>query len=152
MGHNIQAIITSTATADLICHRYPMLPRRNTAVGFAIIPINSDFFDVVTHSSRSEPFEDFLWLTSDFQDFLRDLSHLGDLAYVETEYFGGAGGQGGVVFSGGEVRMAPEWGESDVINRALQQVGVRAGIMRDRFSILGLDQVRSNDDIDPCGS
>ncbi len=42
--------------------------------------------------------------------------------------------------------MAPEWAESDTINRALRLIGVRASTSQDEFLVVGLGMVRNNDD------
>jgi hypothetical protein len=86
-------------------------------------------------------------LTDAFQDLLRELSHLGPIAYVETDYFGGIGGQGAAVYADRQVRMKPLWGESGPINRALKLLGVKRGLLRDGFSALGLGAYRSNGDL-----
>jgi hypothetical protein len=108
-------------------------------------------------------------LTDGLHDLLLDLSRFGPLAYIETEYFGGTGGQGAVVYSGREVVMGPEWHDSGPISRALGLIGVKRrpvggrfstlglralgliGVKRcpvgDRFSALGLGAYRSNDDL-----
>ncbi len=69
------------------------------------------------------------------------------MAYVETDYFGGVGGQGAAVYSDRQVIMEPEWGESGSINRALKMIGVKRNLLGDRFSALGLGAYRSNDDL-----
>ena len=86
-------------------------------------------------------------LTDSFRLFLRSLSIGGRLAYVETEYFGGAGGQGALVCRDGVETMPPLWRESGVINLALKEIGVRRGILADRFANIGLDHIRGNDDL-----
>jgi hypothetical protein len=70
----------------------------------------------------------------------------GPLAYLETEYFGGQGGQGAVVFENGVEIMPPEWAESNTINRALRLIGVRASSSKDEFLSVGLGMARNNDD------
>ena len=114
---------------------------------FVILPIDADFIDSVTEARPTQSTNTFMLLTDAFGDFLRELSRLGPVVYIETEYFGGSGGQGAAVYSDGRVMMEPEWGESGPINRALEMLGVKRGLLGDRFSALGLGAYRSNDDL-----
>ncbi len=86
-------------------------------------------------------------LTDGFQELLLDLSRFGALAYIETDYFGSNGSQGAVVYSGREVVMKPEWSHSGPVDRALKLIGVKRGLVGDRFSAFGLGKYRSNDDL-----
>lgn len=89
----------------------------------------------------------FMLLTQAFQDKLQRLSTGGQLAYVETDYFGGVGGQGAVVYRDGHEVLPRTWGKAGVINGALRLLGVKRKLLADRFTVIGFGQVRSNDDI-----
>jgi hypothetical protein len=43
--------------------------------------------------------------------------------------------------------MEPVWHDSGPIDRALKLIGVKRGLLGDRFSALGLGKFRSNDDL-----
>lgn len=147
MGHCIRAIVTTSDIADDLQAIYPQLPRVNARQDFVILPVDADFIDSVTGARPSQSTETFMLLTDAFHELLRELSRFGPLAYIETEYFGGVGGQGAAVYSGREVMMEPEWRDSGSINRALKRIGVKRRLLGDRFSALGLDEYRSNDDL-----
>jgi hypothetical protein len=147
MGHCIQAIITTSGAADHLRTNYPQLPFVNASQEFVIVPVDSDFIDSVTKARPSQSTETFLLLTDAFHELLLDLSRFGMLAYVETDYFGGIGGQGAAVYSRGEVVMKPKWRKSGPVNQALKRIGVRRRLLEDRFSALRLGRYRSNDDL-----
>jgi hypothetical protein len=147
MGHCVQAIVTTSNVADELRALYPQLPRVAVQQGFVILPVDADFIDSVTGARPAQSSEKFMLLTAALNDLLRRLSLLGTLAYIETEYFGGVGGQGAAVYSGGETVMEPEWRESGPINRALGLIGVKRRLHWDRFQALGLEGYRSNDDL-----
>ncbi|GAA2908919.1 hypothetical protein GCM10010517_75370 [Streptosporangium fragile] len=63
-------------------------------------------------------------------------------AIVQTEYFGGVGGQWAAAFAG-ERRLTTD-GAS--INEALAALGVRASASMDEFDVIGLGEFRSNPD------
>jgi hypothetical protein len=78
------------------------------------------------------------------------------LAYIWTEYFGGSGDQGAIVWRNGAVEFGPTATGDDsgypksehdfAINRALQALGADRGKELDEFKAVDLDQYRSNDD------
>lgn len=148
MAHCIQAIVAASETADRLQAACPRLPRVVARQNYAIFPVDADFVESVTEARPSTDTDTFELLTDAFQDYLRALSRLGALAYVETDYFGGDGGQGAAVYSDGRAMMEPEWSEEiGPINRALKLIGVEQGLAYDHFSALGLTEYRGNDDL-----
>lgn len=147
MGHSIQAIIARSHIADSLRAIHPQLMGVQAFQDFVILPVDADFIDAAVVAQPSQPPEMFIQLTEGFEDLLRDLSRFGPLAYIETDYFGGVGGQGAVAYSGREVLFEPQWSQSGPVNRALKAIGVKRGLLRDEFSVLGLDKYRSTDDL-----
>lgn len=76
----------------------------------------------------------------------------GGLAYVETEYFGGTGGQSAMAFVDGREAMAAQRsrGGGGPINQALRAIGVVRGA-NDEFDTVGLGERRSMSDYEPEG-
>jgi hypothetical protein len=83
-------------------------------------------------------------------------SHSMLLAYVETEYFGGRGFQGAVVWANGQLIFGPaltgdrEDFQTDnlpdnAINIALRILGVLKGNSHDEFDAIGLGKHRNNE-------
>ena len=149
MAHYIQVIIAPHVAAAVITAQWPELPRLDRENGFSIFPVNAELIDakIAQDKSPSAQDEQFRLLSDGFRQLLKVLSRGGQLAYVETEYFGGAGGQGGVVCRNGEEIMPPTWSESDTINEALGLIGMERESFADRFLAAGFGLVRSNDDI-----
>ena len=96
-------------------------------------------------------------LSSSDMAFAQRLSERGPLAYLETDYAGGAGYQSAMLWIGGGVALGPmtmtvEQGRSRAarlwpINAALRGLGVRADEGGDEFSRFGLVRYGSNDAI-----
>lgn len=149
MGHFIQAIVAPHATANMIATHWPELPRLDRENGYAVFLVDADLIDVKIEPDKTPPLTDntLILLTDGFRKLLKAMSRNGQLAYVETEYFGGDGGQGGVVFRDGVEIMPPTWDESNTINEALGIIGIERGDFADRFDAVGFCLVRSNDDI-----
>ena len=102
--------------------------------------------DKITGLHEGKAVECFVYLTERLIELLRLSSQIGAIAYVETEYFGGMGGQGAAVFRDGEMIGSPDWREVGTINFALSKIGVthRADQV-DAFEAVGLDAFRSNE-------
>ncbi len=149
MGHCIHVIVAPTSTADSISEQWPELPRLDRDNGFAIFPIDADLIDarIAPDKTPTETNDEFKLLTNGFRTLLRSLSRGGLLAYVETEYFGGSGGQGALVCRDGDEIMPPEWHDSGTINDALKLIGLQGGVFADRFTAAGFADVRDDDDI-----
>ncbi len=147
MGHCIQAIVTQDRVAEAICAAYPQLKRLQVTQQMSLIPIDTNFIAEVTGDCPPQETEMFMLLTPEFEQFLSNLSRFGILAYIETEYFGGDGGQGACVFANGGIVMPPTWAEIGVINNALKMLGVQQGPMNDCFDAIDLGRFRDNDDL-----
>ncbi len=149
MGHCIHAIVAPSDTADSISSQVPDLPRLDHDNGFTVFPIDAEFVDghIAPDVTPTVTGDEFMLMTNGFRLFLQRLSIGGQLAYVETEYFGGEGGQGAVVCRNGSEVMPPTWRESDTINDALKLIGMKRGMFADEFLAAGLGLVRNNDQI-----
>jgi hypothetical protein len=75
---------------------------------------------------------------------VQDLCGTGALAYVEAEFFGGAGHQSAVGFRDGATVLGPVAGR-DAINQALRFLGVTPAGKQDEFDTVGLFRHRSTD-------
>jgi hypothetical protein len=147
MGHSIQAMIASDGVAAALHRQYPALSCVPASGGLTILPVNAEFVDSLPAGPRSPASGDFALLTAGLSRLLLELPRHGSLAYVETDYFGGRGGQGAVVYSEGREVMAPCWLPGGVINEALTILGVPQPLTSDRFAAIGLAAVRFNADL-----
>jgi hypothetical protein len=67
------------------------------------------------------------------------------LAYIEAEYFGGEGGQSGIIWKDGK-RTAEFAYRQEVINNVLRYFGIIANENQDEFDTLGLGRHRNTRD------
>lgn len=148
MGHYVQIIIAPEPIAQSIAESWPELPRYRHLTGVSLFPVDAVGIDkrIPLSQPLTNSTEEFVLLTDSFRLFLRSLSKGGQLAYIETDYFGGVGGQGAFVCRDGIEVIAPTW-ESNAINRALKEIGVRRGLLTDRFASIGLGDIRGNDEL-----
>lgn len=142
MAYTLQAIVT---IADEI-QRQLRPPLRSVSLGsdVKLIPLGSE---AVHHLGIP-----FLPLTDEGEtetppqvaQLCEQLSQGRTLAYIEAEFFGGAGAQASVVFTNGK-QVGPALVSETAINQALQILGVSKGGAHDEFEAVGLGAHRDTD-------
>ena len=115
-----------------------------------VVPVTDDAFDalVAARGPSGSAGNEFWRLTVGLTDLARECSVHGPIAYVETDYFGGAGMQGAAAWVDGEARLPPTVEEHSVVNAALRLIGLRAEDGLDEFDTLGLGRTRRLDSFD----
>ena len=83
-------------------------------------------------------------LPDSLNSLCKELSRAGLVAYVEAEFFGGAGSQAHVLFSQGTMIAGPVVAER-AINQALRQLSVHSESNMDEFDAVGLGRHRHTD-------
>jgi hypothetical protein len=103
MPHCIQIIVAPAEFADSIRLRWSRLASLRRESGFGLFPVDYQLIDekiapLMTPRATSNQF---MFLTPAFEQYLGELSIGGRLAYLETEYWGGTGGQGAAAYENG---------------------------------------------------
>lgn len=100
-----------------------------------LFPEQGDFDPTMTYLSES------------LKEAISELSHSSQIAYIETEYFGGLGAQGATVFKDGKCIYGPMAAPDGPISEALRLLGVRkSSADTDEFDTVGLGRYRDNED------
>ena len=146
MGHHIQGIVFGKA---LLSAAKELIPSgRAAALGqdFCFIPITDRVFDDLrrAHPELVDTKNRFERLSAPVEFVAKALSREEPVAYVETEYFGGTGVQGSVVWRRGEAVLSAKSPDPRPINSALALLGVDRREHHDEFDALGLGEYRSN--------
>jgi hypothetical protein len=146
MGHDVQAFISSRALLERVHQQYSGSQVVELTQGLALLPLLDTVYDAIP-AEEDIGIRDrrFLFLSSKIVQLIVRYSTNGSIGYLETNYFGGAGGQGAILANEGEVIYGPEWGP-DSINSILRMLGVSNGDARDEFDAVGLGRFRSNED------
>jgi len=146
MSHHIQGIVfrrtlLSAAKRLIPGGRGAALPQ-----GFCFIPITDRVFDELrsAHPGLVDPENGFERLSAPVEIVAKALSGPEPVAYVETEYFGGDGGQTAIVWKGGQVVLSAKSPDAGPINNALAFLGVQRQEHHDEFDAVGLGDYRSN--------
>jgi hypothetical protein len=118
--------------------------------GLSLLPLTDELRAEVDATSAQPQTHGFGELSGGVELLAIQLSARSRVAYVEAEYFGGAGGQAAAVFEGGQLILGPLF-EKDAtskspISRALHTLGVHASAGLDEFDTVGLGRHRSTRD------
>lgn|SRR5262245_28953220 len=147
MGHHITGLIARRETFAKLGSPLSEQPHFALNGGFGFLPLDHQNLDNVVGLDAGEAVGKFEYLSPNLIDLLRSASNFAPFAYVETEYFGGMGGQGAAVFRDGAIALGPLSAERDAINEALALLGVSVSPGSfDAFETIGLDRHRCNGD------
>ncbi|WP_318200044.1 hypothetical protein [Streptomyces sp. SCL15-4] len=121
--------------------------------GLALMPMTDEPAGAFTDGGDAEVLG-FGRLSAGFERTLGRWSVAGPLAYVEAEYFGGAGEQRAAVWADGTLVLGPldvpvkRWFSRPVgpVSQALRRLGVRRRPGGDEFDAVGLGRHRHTDD------
>ncbi len=150
MVHTIAAFVAKPPAAAALSRALGDAPVfRLKHADFLVVPIGDDAFEAIeVAQGTSELTGDFWRLTANLAEVGRECSVHGPVAYVETDYFGGLGGQGAAAWIAGKPVLAPTIDEIGPINVALRAIGLAPAAGLDEFDTLGLGLVRGLDAID----
>src|SRR5437016_6585410 len=125
--HILNAIVGSAGTLGTLCARHREAHLVALESGFAMVPVTESLLRAISRASLLKGWSGnvpgFTCLNGSLVALLLELSKTGPVAYMETEYFGGAGKQAAAAYRlGAEVYLE---GASDgrPINHALRAIG-----------------------------
>lgn len=166
MAHDIQIIVAKETIINQITIEWFQASSLSLPQGFAMIPITMKFYDDINelaNNQKPKPYKEFDMLSSSVEEFIRVKSHQRIIAYIETDYFGGAGAQSAILFENQQVKIGPlrtktNWdAESQsykdtpegygAINEVLKELGVYKLKDKDEFDSINLGHYRSNEEI-----
>ena len=131
---------------DRILDRHPILSAVDLRDDLRLIPLDDDDLDLfaLDYSTTTKGFN---YLSPDLESFLSEQSLGGQLAYIETAYFGGMGTQAAISFGNGMPLPPTPLSGDDAINRALRSIGVTSPEPSvDEFVFVGLSKHRCTSD------
>ncbi|WAZ26685.1 hypothetical protein STRCI_008297 [Streptomyces cinnabarinus] len=149
MTYVLQAVIAGEQVLRAAVRDLPAARLATLGQGLALMPLTDALCDAVA-SGRGRGARGFRWLPDGFDVAVAGWSAAGPVAYVEAEYFGGAGEQRAAAWDGGTLVLGPlhvEEGQpfpatGSPISQALRRLGVVASADGDEFSAVGLGRHR----------
>ncbi len=150
MGHSITAIIGGPDVVAALGAAAGCPPATPLVQGWSIIPLGERQLDRLAGETLGAPTPGFIYLGANLDEMFRSFGARGDFVYLETNYFGGAGGQAAALYRGGhvfrreaqDVSRAPP-SPNGPINQLLRDLGVVAAFGKDAFDTLGLGRFRA---------
>ena len=146
MGYHLNAILGEVKRLQAAASAMPPAVVVPLTSELGLIPLSEDLFDAINQNS-TENYEEakpqtFTYLSARFASWLKSLSAGEIIAYVEAEYFGGAGDQCAVAWRD-DIEVLPPTKGKDAINQALRLFGVRATSGKDEFDTVWLGRHRT---------
>ncbi|QGZ95049.1 hypothetical protein [Terricaulis silvestris] len=145
MGHHITGVIAKAEICRALSLKWGGRAICALEQGFGFLPLDYQNLRSVKDADVTGAFEKFVYLTPNLVIAFSEASRECEFAYIETEYHGGAGAQGAVLFRNGAVSWGPVQGDIGPINNVLKLVGVSKGEKHDEFEAVGLVDFRSNE-------
>ena len=141
MSYTLQAIIVEKPAYSVV--KELGLRIINLPCELFLIPLTSDY--VVSNNIPFLPLTDEAKVEGNLLELCLNISSEGKAAYVEAEFFGGQGTQGGVLFERGK-RIEAALVNTAAINYALRWLGMRPSHSQDEFAMAGLNKHRSTEE------
>lgn len=142
MAYTLQAIVAGSGTLSGSLPGQLRLVRLSGGVD--LIPLGRDALKAYALPFLPLTDEGQQGLPSMLVELCARLSTQGHVAYVEAEFFGGAGRQAHALFSAGKA-AGQVVVSATAINEALRHLGVDKGQAADEFDAIGLGQHRNTD-------
>lgn len=112
----------------------------------AFIPMTGKLFNEINNFRGDNGIGKWQFLTADIEVEILKLIDDEMIAYIEVEYFGGQGGQSGIIWRDGK-RVFEKVFDQEVANSILRQFGVvKEKSKRDEFDTVGLGRHRNTED------
>lgn len=154
MGHCIQIVVAEAAVAAGLAQRWPGAMTVALPQGYCALPLTEPLYDALAAAlpPGATDAEDVRFARAPdgvALAFAAASREVGPLAYLETNYFGGAGSQVAGAWRDGEVRVLEYSTNTGPIDAALRVLGVTPAAGQDAFDALRLGAFRHMDEFDP---
>jgi hypothetical protein len=149
MGYYLQALIGKTDSLKSDPKSCPSEHRVELAQGYTMILVTDEFCEEIAvkfSANEEESASGFSMLTENLAAWAKQISKLTPVAYIEAEYFGGAGEQSAIVWDKSEIKLGPISAEIGPINQALSFLGAKVLSANDEFEAVGLNRGRDSED------
>ncbi len=145
MGYTLQAFIGRQSDLKIISAKYDNAQVVSVGQEISIIPMTEDLFDEINALSISEDINSFTFLTTNIEQEILKLIDNNSIGYIEADYFGGEGGQIGILWK--DKRRLKLFDKThNTINSILKYFGTTAHFGKDEFDTLNLGRHRETID------
>ncbi len=145
MGYTLKAYIGKEENLNPILEKYSESKKVNLSGGISMIPMTEELFDEINEMKSSSGISTFEFLTENIENKTIQIVENREIAYVESEFFGGQGGHIGIIWKNGKRDFLTESDKSSM-NKILKRLGVNRTLLKDEFENVGLDKNRHTED------
>ncbi|WP_417888128.1 hypothetical protein [Zunongwangia sp.] len=145
MGYTLKAYIGKEENLNPILKKYSESQKVSLKGGIYMIPMTDELFDEINEMESSSGIATFEFLTENIEQKTIETIGNRELAYVESEFFGGQGGHIGVIWRNGKRDFLTESDKSSM-NKILKLLGVKRSLLKDEFDTIGLAENRHTED------
>lgn len=145
MGYYFQAFIGNDDSLNSIQEKYNLAKIVQLERGISMIPLTQELFYQINGANEPKfvlPDENLIEI---IEERIMKVIARKKLAYIEASFFGGEGGQMGIIWANGSRHLTLEYAENR-INEVLRDFGVQATTGLDEFETIGLDSHRNTRD------
>ncbi len=145
MGYTLKAYLGKEENLIPILKKYSQSQKVHLNNGIFMIPMTDELFDEINEMKHSSGISTFEFLTENIEQKTIQVIENRELAYVESEFFGGQGGHIGIIWKNGKRDFLTE-SDKNSMNRILKRLGVNRTLLKDEFENVGLDKNRHTED------
>lgn len=145
MGHFLKAFIGQKDSLTPIQEKYNSSKLVDLNNQISMISMTDELFDEMNKLETSPEISSFEFLTENIEKKTLELIGIKELAYVESEFFGGQGGHIGLIWKNGQRDFVGDFKRS-TMNEILKKLGVIKTGTKDEFETIGLDKHRQTED------
>ncbi|MCD9017981.1 hypothetical protein [Parachryseolinea silvisoli] len=146
MGYNLNAFLGRPDELKIIETRFRTSKVIQLTSDIALIPMTEELFDEINNYRTGNDIGRWQFLTGNVEKEILALVGNDMVAYFEVDYFGGVGGQSGIIWKE-RTRIFEMESQQDVVNAILRQFGVvKEKGKRDEFDTVGLGRQRKTED------
>jgi hypothetical protein len=145
MGYYLRAFVGDSNTLQKLTNVYKSSKLVSLIDSLSMIPFTDLLFDEIPKFQNSENISRFELLTTDIETSILNLFEHDTVGYFEADYFGGEGGQMGIIWKEGKRLRIYDYSQG-VINSILKYFGVKTANDLDEFESLNLGRHRDTND------
>lgn len=145
MGYTLKAYIGKEENLNPILEKYSESKKVNLNQGISMIPMTDKLFEEINEMKSSSGISTFEFLTKDIENKTIQIIENREVAYVESDFFGGQGGHIGVIWKNGKRDFLVESNKNSM-NKILKRLSVNRSLLKDEFEKVGLAKNRHTDD------
>lgn len=145
MGYTLKAYLGKEENLIPMLEKYSQSQKVQLNNEIFMIPMTDELFDQINEMKHSSGISTFEFLTENIEQKTIQVIENRELAYVESEFFGGQGGHIGIIWKNGKRDFLTESDKSSM-NKILKRLGVNRTLLKDEFENVGLDKNRYTED------